>query len=364
MKKQLFSQFLLPVKKAVTNFTNLESFEKGYLGLDESIQTREFYKSLRGEIDTLEPKTAMAVLAELVGIKDIAVPVLGDHPDFAYLRQTGGHEFHNVTSVFIDVSKSTTFWKKYNHEQIALIIQTIVKASTHTCALFGGHIQRLMYDGVMVYFGGKGITKEQANKNAIDATSFFSYFLRYELRDLFEIEDIDAIYTRTGIDWGPDKEVQWLVFGSPGCSELTTNSQHTSFAAKMQRMAHNNGIAVGDNIKDSVNVLAPFCKRFLDSNGNFDQDKRVVKGFDYAVYDFDWQKYLTNTYSFVKSNSTGLYIDYETPEENERSRREAEFDKRKLILDSGAASFSLKHGMNSDNQGTRHIPHEFHYQKK
>lgn len=136
----------------------------------------------------LEPKTGLETLAKLLGIREIMKPILGDHPDFKHLRLTGGFDYHYIVSMFIDVKGSTNFHKKYSLEQIAVIIQTIVTAATHTCALFGGHIQRLQYDGVFCYFGGKTVPKDEAVKSAMNAATFFSYFIKYELKEIFEID--------------------------------------------------------------------------------------------------------------------------------------------------------------------------------
>jgi class 3 adenylate cyclase len=220
-----------------------------------------------------------------------------------------------IVSMFIDVKGSTQFHRKYTLEQIAVIIQTIVIAATHTIALFGGHIQRLQYDGVFCYFGGRNISKEDAVKSAIDAASFFSYFIKHELKDIFEVEGIENVYTRVGIDFGDDKDVQWI-FGSDGCDELTTNSLHTSLAPKMQANAKANGIMIGHNVRERLGTAQLFTDLLRDSKGNVEEGNRYIfrnpdENFYYTQFIFEWPAYLKETYWFIKADPDGgLKIDY------------------------------------------------------
>ncbi|MBK8344742.1 MAG: hypothetical protein IPL12_16515 [Bacteroidetes bacterium] len=57
-------------------------------------------------------------------------------------------------------------------------------------------------DGLMVYFGGKGITKQAAVDNALMAASFVKYFVKNDLKNLFDEQGVNRIYTRIGIDFG------------------------------------------------------------------------------------------------------------------------------------------------------------------
>ena len=276
----------------------------------------DLVKGLFTESRELQPKTALHELARLLGITEVKKPFKGDHPDFMHLRTNPGFEYHYIVSMFIDVKGSTQFHKKYTLEQIALVIQTIVAAATQTIALFGGHIQRLQYDGVFCYFGGRTISKESASKAAIDAASFFSYFIKYELKEIFEIEGIENVFTRVGIDFGDDKDVQWVIFGTPGCDELTTNSLHTSLAPKMQANAKPNGIMIGHNLRERLGKIQLFTDLLRDEKGNVDESQRYIfripeENFYYTQFLFEWPAYLKETYSFIKKDTEGkLYIDY------------------------------------------------------
>lgn len=296
----------------------------------------------------LEPSTALKDLAYLLGIKEIKKPFKGDHPSFSYLRNQKGTEMHYIVSMFIDVKNSTKLHYNYDLNQITLILQTIITAATQTCALFGGHIQRIQGDGIFVYFGGRGISREQAMQEAVNAASFFTYFVKYELRELFEMEDINRIYTRIGIDFGDDADVMWAVFGLPDCDELTTNSLHTSLPAKMQSFAPSNGILIGQNICEKLSDVNSYSDFLRDENGNIDSQKQYIfkkpsGTFNYYQKNFKWESYLRNSFPFVKADEQGkLYIDdtFNPNQEAERLRRIAvmknveEITKTNLLFDS------------------------------
>ncbi len=100
----------------------------------------------------------------------------------------------------------------------------------------------------MVYFGGKNITKQTSVDNALMAASFVSYFVKNDLKNLFDEQGVNRIYTRIGIDFGNTNDTLWHNAGIGECSEVTTTSLHTSLSCKMQAQADSNGIVVGDNI--------------------------------------------------------------------------------------------------------------------
>jgi len=211
-------------------------------------------------------------------------------------------------SVFIDVKNSTHFFRKYNDDQIALIIQTIQSAAIHTATLFDGHIQRQQYDGLFLYFGGRNKTKQNAIDDALKAVAFFTYFMKYELPEIWDANDLDKIYTRAGIDFGDDHQVSWYIFGVNGCSELTTVSLHTSLAPKMQSYAPQNGVIIGENLIDKVPELGTFSKTVIHEGSEV---PLIFERPNYRQFDFDWQTFLTTKFPFVKKIGSTIEIDYD-----------------------------------------------------
>ncbi len=288
------------------------------------------------DVNDLSAETGLTSLKRLLN-KNYPIQVSsGDHPDFVYLRTSKNVKAeHYIVSVFIDVKNSTHFFRKYNHDQIALIIQTIQSAAIHTCSLFDGHIQRQQYDGLFLYFGGKSKTKEQAIDDALKAVAFFTYFMKYELPEIFGANELDQIFTRAGIDFGDDDQVSWYIFGVNGCSELTTVSLHTSFVPKMQAYAAHNGIMIGNNLIVKVPKLADYSKVRVSKG---EEVPLIFERPNYKQFEFDWQKFLTDNYPFINRDGNGIEIDYDY---NPNSATPAtSFDKKIDLLKSNQGAIS------------------------
>ena len=238
---------------------------------------------------------SLSVLNSLTGRVAKYEEKLGAHPNFRHLKNSDNSEYHYIVSMFVDVKNSTGLFKKYDPAVVANICRTIQLAAIHTCWYFDGYIHRLQGDGLMVYFGGKDIKEQTAVDNALMAASFVSYFVKNDLKSLFEEQGVDKIFTRIGIDFGDANVTLWHNSGVGECSEVTTTSLHTSLACKMQSQAENNGIVVGDNIlqfKQNQNVC--FTYKTYKENGN---ERSYIYEIPeehllYKQYDFNWQRYL------------------------------------------------------------------------
>lgn len=121
---------------------------------------------------------------------------LGSHPDFSSLKGNSSIENHYIVSMFIDIKGSTNLFKKYHPALVFYISNTIQKVAIHTSLIFGAYVQRLHGDGLFVYFGGKRIAKEVAVQRALQCASVYSYFIKNDLKNLFNEAGIETIYTR------------------------------------------------------------------------------------------------------------------------------------------------------------------------
>jgi len=222
---------------------------------------------------------------------------LGAHPSFSYLKGTNDSEYHYIVSMFIDVRNSTGLFKKYNPDVVANICRTIQLAAIHTCWYFDGYIHRLQGDGIMVYFGGKEISKKDAIDNALMAASFISFFVDEDLKDLFIKNDVKRVYTRIGLDFGEKADTLWHNAGIGEASEVTTTSLHTSLACKMQAQAENNGVMAGENILNYTSADKDLFeyKKYIKNGDELNYVFEIAEdNFRYKQYNFHWRKYLKN----------------------------------------------------------------------
>lgn len=273
-----------------------ESFEKGLTLKDVISRSRQ--KTLLPSLDEFAQKSMMEVNYD---------QQLGLHPDFSHLKDSEAVEKHYIISVFIDVKGSTNMFAKYSPETVFTIINTIQKAAIHTCLMFGGYVHRLQGDGLFVYYGGKSVNIDEAVNQSLRSTSLFTYFVKHDLKQLFNEQGIDSIFTRIGIDLGHEVDVVWGKAGIGDISEITTCSLHTSLASKMQSSAESNGIVIGANVKDQVreynDLVSPVSKRSGDENDRY-IFKNAEMGLYYGQFDFNWNRFLKRQ-DFIATDQEG-----------------------------------------------------------
>jgi adenylate cyclase len=296
----LYTPYFDTIRKAMSHGVVNESTSSFDGVLNKSLM----FSALRAEVPENKLLPGLQELAEQLGTVPNFNQTPGLHPDFAHLKESDDTENHYITSMFIDIKGSTNLFKKYDPLTVMIITNTIQKAAIHTCLVFGGYIHRLQGDGLFVYFGGKNITKKVAIERALQSAAMVSYFVKNDLKELFEEQGIERIYTRIGIDLGYDDDVIWAKAGIGEISEITTCSLHTSLAAKMQAFANNNGIVIGDYIKNEVLSLnqyfTPSCQRLGDENTRY-IFQIPEKNIRYTQHDFNWFPYLKSL-SFIATD--------------------------------------------------------------
>ncbi len=304
----IYKDYIKTIETALSADKKTRSMYKGLSGLDgEPLNEHVKLSAITNKLAQKQVLPSLEVLAKQLNRSIDFNQRLGQHPDFAYLKDTESTEKHYIVSVFIDIKGSTNLFRKYDTEVVNVINDTIQKAAIHTCLVFGGYIHRLQGDGLFVYYGGKGQNKSDATLRALQSTSVFTYFVKNDLKNVFSQQGIDNIYTRIGIDLGHDKDVLWSKAGVGEICEITTCSLHTSLAAKMQAHAESNGIVIGQNVKQELVSLegffTPVCHRqnkendkyiFVDSDGKF----------YYTQYDFHWLPFL-KTQPFIATGLNG-----------------------------------------------------------
>lgn len=314
MEQLIYKSYADAVKNALTSGKKRGSITKGLAtgNFSNFIGTQSLSGlSSYDDKQDLNLFNSLGKLNDITGKKAKYHETPGAHPDFSHLKNSNETENHYITSMFIDIKNSTGLFKKYDPIAVANIITTIQKAAIHTCWYFDGYVQRFHGDGLFVYFGGKNMTLEQSVKNAVDAASFFSYFIQNDLKNIFSEQGVDKIYTRIGIDTGKAEDVVWHLAGMKDCSEITTCSLHTSLASKMQGNAKSNGIMLGDNVKDNSKITQDhYAIKFDQSTGK--EDRYIFQipeeSFNYTQWEFNWERYLKKYPGVVADDNGNLFF--------------------------------------------------------
>lgn len=292
--------YLKEGKRRKQNIT--ESFQ-GFNGLSGVETSMPWLDTRRKELNF----QSLQSLSSISGRKANYHQRLGAHPDFSYLKDANQVEYHYITTMFIDIRKSTDLFKKYDPIAVARITRTIQDAAIHTCWYFDGYVHRLQGDGLMIYFGGKNVSISDSTSQALTAASFISYFVKNDLKELFNENGVKNIYTRIGIDLGEKDDVLWHLAGMGECSEITTCSLHSSLASKMQNQAGINGVITGDHIIKHTSVSKQLFKhkRYENEEGVSDFVFSIEdEGFYYKQHEFDWNTFLQR-HSQVVTNADG-----------------------------------------------------------
>jgi class 3 adenylate cyclase len=304
---KIYNDYLSAIAEAMKTDPKSTALNESWRTKGQAFSKGMSYEELNKRIPRNQLQPGLQTFAKELGFAPNFEQKLGLHPDFAHLKTSNGVERHYIVSMFVDIKGSTNLFRKYTPETVLVITNTIQRAAIHTCLVLGGYVHRLQGDGLFVYFGGKNITISEAVQRSLVFSSVFTYFVKTDLKNLFDEQGIDVIFTRIGIDLGYHDHVVWSLAGIGEISEVTTCSLHTSLASKMQSSAQSNGIVVGDHIVKEAQGLTdhftPVCKR----TGN-ESDRYIYQipdqKFNYTQYDFSWLSFLKKQ-AFVATDLSG-----------------------------------------------------------
>ncbi len=285
-----------------------KSMSESLSGFDGPSNQMKFNLAGKGEDESLF--NSLHQLNSITGKKTQYDQRPGAHPDFLNIKELNTTENHYITSMFIDMKGSKALFRKYDPIVVAYITSTIQHAAIHTCWYFDGYIQRYHGDGLFAYFGGRSMTEATSVNNALNAASFFSYFVKNDLKNIFLEQGVENIFTRIGIDLGLNEDVIWHLAGIKDCSEITTCSLHTSLAADMQHSAPQNGIMVGDNVKNYTSAGQTNFSIKKDSYGNEERYAYTIpdENWYYTQWVFNWYNHLKSIPSITSDSDGNLYF--------------------------------------------------------
>lgn len=303
----IYNDYIKTIRSAMNADKKSSYLNESISHFDGNIEKGLIFQKLAAEISDKRLLPSLDDFAKELGLIPNFNQQLGLHPDFAHLKNSNTSESHYIVSMFIDVKGSTNLFKKYSPETVFIITNTIQRAAIHTCLIFGGYIHRLQGDGLFVYYGRKGMDISTAVLRSLQSASVFTYFVKNDLKNLFNEQGIEDIVTRIGIDLGHDRDVIWAMAGIGEISEVTTCSLHTSLASKMQGSAMSNGTVIGDNIKNQMPSLnhhfIPVCQRTKSESDRYIFQIPEEK-FNYTQYDFNWLNFLKQQ-DFVATDLLG-----------------------------------------------------------
>jgi adenylate cyclase len=355
--EKLFNPYLSKIKN-VLNLSideNMSSFDgsktikklssKELQLFDNTFLTEKF-------LDT--PDAGLVNLGRKLGVRPSKNHSIGQHPDYIHLIPLRATEYHEIVSIFIDLKGSKNLLIKYGNDTAYYITNVIQSLAIHVCTTFGGYIQRIEGDGLFVYFGEKDLRREDYIRNSLIANSIITYFVKNDLKELFEEDGIERVNTRTGIDFGYNEDIMWAVNGTYLHYELTTTGLHTSLAKTMQSNGSSNSIIVGDNIKQNC---LPFESLFTDvKKSNGEVIKYVYN--TYRQYDFNWYNFL-KFLNLLQSQNGNEYL-LSSPIDNETQNLLDSLRRDKELINSNRAHTSSNLSISPSGK-LKNQEHSFYY---
>ena len=193
-------------------------------------------------------------LRKLYGKPGVKKAIIGGHPDFDHLVDTGGKENGFVTSLFVDIQGSTRLGVYYSPDMVFYFKNQIIKCAIECALAFDGHVHRIMGDAVLAFFRGNGNDRNSAI-DAINCGAVLVQFIREEVVPQLQARGLaEDVGIRVGIDYGSKEQVLWAMYGYSGVSEVTATSFHVDVAAKLQQSAPRNRVMLGQSIVELLDL--------------------------------------------------------------------------------------------------------------
>ncbi len=281
-----------------------DAFDRYYYEFDTvSSQFAERRESQTQKVEPIRLDAAQGILRPLYGKGAPNPPSIGDHPDYAHLKDTQNVANGSITTLFIDIQGSTRIGLLHTPEITYVVKNALIRVAIDVITAFDGHIHRIMGDAVMAFFGRTGERSELGAINAINCASVLRMLIQEAVVPKMKERGLQSKFgVRIGVDYGEESDVIWASYGLPRISEVTATSFYVDAAAKLQQAAGRNEIMIGEGLRG----LLDFPSDLLDTkkrikNGEIIEEPVLRPNYsladgrtiDYRQHLLKWRKYLS-----------------------------------------------------------------------
>ncbi|MEY8240903.1 MAG: hypothetical protein RPT25_11205 [Cycloclasticus sp.] len=265
------------LRTITTDFFNTSSINESVLTKSLSAGMESIYDSAMSSSLPV-PETEYVYQKELrpmFGKQGLNTNSVGAHPDFSEL--SGGEvERHYIATLFVDIKGSTRLNLIVDDLESAFLIKNrILQAAIDVVRSLDGHPHRLMGDALMAFFGGKGVKKEDAIADAVNASAMIRLVMKESVFPYLDdhLNTNTNLAVRVGVDFGDSQEVLWARYGFDGANEVTAQGLRVDCAAKLQSNASSNQAMLGDSLLGFIDFPSVFRERKTKRRG--DQTEEV-----------------------------------------------------------------------------------------
>lgn len=195
--------------------------------------------------------------------------------------------------LFYDLKNFTTISSKMTNEDVLYVLNSIIPPLLLIIRHWNGEVEKNTGDGIMAIFGTEKRDSYLIARDAIESAMAMKYIMLTEVRNRFLEESLPLLNFRIGIDM---QEVLISRIGVEGVNHLVVVGDAANRASKLQELAKDNGICIGENIYRNLHpILQRTCDegqheswkwhypetetpyRFFHCNRNFDEPKSWLK---------------------------------------------------------------------------------------
>lgn len=242
----------------------------------------------RGVVDGYRDRSTAAFSAVSKSLRAEGSSV--GHPDFDTLPlHASGHCPMAIS--FIDISSFTarSFWEDPG-DLVRLSVSVLTQVA-FVVEQSGGHVLGLRGDGLMAGWGSLGSDPTVDVLLAAAAASVVLDAGRGALREMLEMDGIEPVQLRAGIDHG---DVHFVRTGTRNASEVNVIGFAANFAAKCEKYAHSWEVVVGEGAGSLID--GSVLRRHPNSPKRYEhQGERR----SYAFFDLAWGQLLPSALTAI-----------------------------------------------------------------
>jgi class 3 adenylate cyclase len=187
--------------------------------------------------------------------------------------------------MFFDFEKFTSITSHLSLEDTLIILNMSTMTVMKIVREWNGTVEKHTGDGVMAILGTETADQNDIAREAIETAQTIKYIMKSDVIPYLRKKGLPALNFRIGIEMG---EILISRIGIPNMSFLTAVGSAANRASKLENLAENNGITIGENIAAKLhNHLHKFLRK--GDNDNWDwRYNGSDEPYNYYHYDFEW----------------------------------------------------------------------------
>lgn len=183
--------------------------------------------------------------------------------------------------LFFDLKDFTAISSKMTNEDVLYILNSIIPPLLLIIRHWNGEVEKNTGDGLMVIFGTEKRDSYLIARDAIEAAMAMRYIMLNDVTNSFFAESMPLFNFRIGIDM---QEVLISRIGVENVNHLVVVGDAANRASKLQELAEDNGICIGENIFGNLHpILRDCCEEGKHESWtwNYSQTRKPYRYYNY-----------------------------------------------------------------------------------